>query len=104
MRHQPREEFAALSPGSALRGKVAQLPSAGPVRTLLDMGGVGWKALAAIGGDRQRRPAGNAFAHAFVCGARIPAVERKAIPTLPLQRRGFSQRTSSKRAKSVSVE
>ena len=39
MRHQPREEFAALSLGSALRGKVAQLPSAGPVRTLLDMGG-----------------------------------------------------------------
>jgi hypothetical protein len=32
------------------------------------------------------------------------AVEGEAIPTCRLQRRGFSQRTSSKRAKSVSVE
>jgi hypothetical protein len=40
MRHQPREEFAWLmSPGSAFRAKLAQLPSTGPVRTLLDVGG-----------------------------------------------------------------
>jgi hypothetical protein len=32
------------------------------------------------------------------------AVEGEAMPTRRLQRRGFSQRTSSKRAKSVSVE
>jgi hypothetical protein len=30
--------------------------------------------------------------------------EGEAMPALPLQRSGFSQRTSSKRAKSVSVE
>ena len=33
-----------------------------------------------------------------------PAVEVEAMLALPRQRRGFSQRTSSKRAKSVSLE
>jgi hypothetical protein len=108
--------------GQRVRGRGAQLPADERLAVALlslirqptqhevatrsdgDCKQVGRKALGAIGGDRPWRRAGKAAPHRHCPRLQDPAADGEAMPALPRQRRGFSQRTSSKRAKSVSLE